>query len=128
MREALPIRVEDPPADAVVVLRAGVMALNDLAAAAERTFDLYGMHGLSVELAIGVSVLDACRSSRRLARYQRIRLSSVGRVRGQGFALAATFEYPHYTLVLPDASELTLARLERCFDPPIPNPASGPDR
>jgi hypothetical protein len=84
---------------------------------------LYGIYGVSVELAIGVSVLEACRASRRLARYQRLRLSSVGRVRDAGFALVATFEHPHFTLVLPDTSELTLARLERSFESPIPNPA-----
>jgi hypothetical protein len=116
-----------------VVIRAGVMALPDLAEAAGRTFDLYGIYGISVELAIGVSVLEACRASRRLARYPRLRLSSVGRVRGAGcavrgagFALVATFEHPHFTLVLPDISELTLARLEPCFECPIPNPARWP--
>jgi len=33
---------------------------------------------------------------------------------------------PHFTLVLPDLSELTLTRLDRCFDEPIPNPGRGP--
>jgi hypothetical protein len=41
---------------------------------------------------------------------------------GAGFALLATFDHPHFTLVLADLSELTLARLDRCFDDPIPNP------
>ena len=30
-----------------------------------------------------------------------------------GFALLATFDHPHFTLVLADLSELTLARLDR---------------
>jgi hypothetical protein len=96
-----------------------------LAEAAGRTFDVYGVHGISVELAIGVSVLEACRASRRLARHPRLRLSTVQRVRSEGFALLATFEHPHFTVVLPDVAEFTLARLERSFDKPIPNPARG---
>jgi hypothetical protein len=35
----------------------------------------------------------------------------------------ATFDSPHFTVVLPDISELTVARLDRSFDGPIPNPA-----
>jgi len=73
-----------------------------------------------------VSVLDACRSSERLAPYRRIRLSTFGRLRAAGFALLATFEHPHYTLVPPDLSDLTIVRLDRCFDDPIPNPAGEP--
>ena len=57
-----------------------------------------------------------------------VRLSTVARVRGEGFALLATFEHPHFTLVLPDVSELTLVRLDRCFDEPIPNPGRSPSR
>jgi hypothetical protein len=96
--------------------------------AAERTFDLYGLYGISVEGVIGISVLDACRTSERIARYRQIRLSTFGRTRGAGFALLATFDHPHFTLVLPDLSELTQARLDRCFDPPIPNPGRDPTR
>ena len=54
--------------------------------------------------------------------YRNVRLSSFGRVRQAGFVLLATFDHPHFTLVLADLSELTLARLDRCFDDPIPNP------
>jgi hypothetical protein len=39
-----------------------------------------------------------------------------------GFALVPTFSRPHFSLLLPDLSELTMARLDRCFDAPIPNP------
>jgi len=34
----------------------------------------------------------------------------------------ATFAHPHFTVTLPDLSELTIARLDRCFDELIPNP------
>ncbi|MGH9230663.1 MAG: hypothetical protein ACRD07_18375, partial [Acidimicrobiales bacterium] len=45
-----------------------------------------------------------------------MRLSTFGRVRGADFTLLATFDRPHFTLVLADLSELTLTRLDRCFD------------
>jgi hypothetical protein len=56
------------------------------------------------------------RRSERLAQYRQIRLSTFGRLRAAGFALLATFDRPHFTLVLPDLSEVTVARLERCLD------------
>jgi hypothetical protein len=56
------------------------------------------------------------RRSERLAQYRQIRLSTFGRLRAAGFALLATFDRPHFTLVLPDLSEVTVARLERCRD------------
>jgi hypothetical protein len=42
--------------------------------------------------------------------------------------LLATFDGPHFTLLLADLSELTLARLDRCFDDPSPNPGRAPGR
>ena len=90
--------------------------------AAARCFEGYGILGISVEATIGVSIIEACRSSARLARYPRLRLSTFGRLRAAGFPLVATFDRPHYTLTLPDLSEITLARLDRAFDKPIPNP------
>jgi hypothetical protein len=91
--------------------------------AATRSLRLFGVLGISVEGAIGVSVLEACRTSERLQRYGHVQLSSFGRLRHSGFALLATFEHPHFTVVLPELSDLTLARLLRCFDAPVANPA-----
>lgn len=98
------------------------MTAENIRRSAERTFSIYAVHGISVEGVIDRSVLDACRSSDRIASYGSIRLSSFGRLREAGFALLATFEHPHFTLVLADLSEMTIARLSMCFDPPIPNP------
>ncbi|MCB1259054.1 MAG: hypothetical protein KDB33_01450, partial [Acidimicrobiales bacterium] len=122
----LPLRADQPPDDATVVLRAGVMAAATIRRSAERTFDAYAVYGISVEGVIDETVLDACRHSERIANYRQIRLSTFGRVRNAGFALLATFEHPHFTIVLPDLSELTVARLGNCFDDPIPNPAASP--
>lgn len=109
-----------------MIVRGGVLGWGSIEQAANRSFDLYGALGISVVGAIGTSVVELCRRSEQLAHYRQIRLTTFGRVRGAGFVLLATFEHPHYTLVLPDLSEITLARLERCFDDPIPNPGRAP--
>jgi hypothetical protein len=121
----LPLRPDVPPDDTVVVLRAGLMSAENVTRAAERTFALYSVYGISVEGVIDSTVQEACRAE-RIASYRRVRLSTFGRVRETGFALLATFDHPHFTLVLADLSELTLARLDRCFDDPIPNPGRTP--
>jgi hypothetical protein len=117
----LPLRSDAPPDNATVVVRAGVMSIESATRAAERTFALYAVYGISVEAVIDTTVQEACRGD-RIASYRRVRLSTFGRVREAGFALLATFDHPHFTLVLADLSELTLARLDHCFDEPIPNP------
>ncbi len=126
MAGRLPIRErEDPPDDAAVIIRAGIMQVAALARAANEAYELYGILALSVECAFDATVLEACRS-RRLAPFGQVRLSTVGRVRAGGFALLPTFMRPHFSLLLPDLSEVTVARLERCFDAPIPNPGRTP--
>lgn len=122
MARPLPLRPDLPPDDATVVLRAGLMQTSNIRRSAERTFAVYAIYGLSAEAVIDRTVREACTSSDRIAGYRRIRLSTFGRLRSAGFALLATFEAPHFTVVLADVSELTVARLERCFDSPIPNP------
>jgi len=126
MTQPLPLRRDLPPDDAAVVLRAGVMSTDNATRAAERTFALYAVYGISVEGVIDATVQEACRGN-RIASYRRVRLSTFGRVRAAGFALLATFDHQHFTVVLADLSELTLARLDRCFDEPIPNPSRPPE-
>lgn len=46
----------------------------------------------------------------------------MGRLRSAGLALLATFESPHFDVVLPDLSDATLRRLTACFDAPMVNP------
>jgi len=97
------------------------MSRDSVRRAAERTFAVHAVYGISVEGVIDTTVQEACRGE-RISGYRQARLSTFGRVRHAGFALLATFDHPHFTLVLADVSELTVARLERCFDEPIPNP------
>lgn len=126
MARPLPIRErEDPPDETAVVIRAGIMEAAALGRAADEMQRLYGVLAISVECAFDARVLEACRSP-RLAAYRQVRLSTARRVRAGGFALLPTFARPHFSLLLPDLSELTMARLERCFDAPIPNPGRTP--
>ena len=94
---------------------------------ANRAFQRHGVYAISVEGVLVGTIADACRNSRRIGDlYARIRLSTVGRVRADGFVLLATFARPHFSVLLPDVSEPTLTRLDACFDPPIANPAAPP--
>jgi hypothetical protein len=126
--QPLPIRREQPLDDAVVVVRAGVMDRQSLERAARQCFDGYGVLAVSVEAVIGKTVDQACRTSPRLSQYRQVRLSSIGRLIQGPFVLLPTFEAPHFSLILPDLSDLTVPRLVRCFDDPIPNPGLDPSR
>src|SRR5262245_46876859 len=96
MMRPLPLRAEQPTDNATVVLRAGLMSRESFRRSAERTFDAYGVYGISVEGVIDSSVQEVCRSTRIIG-YRQIRLSSFGRLRGAGFAVLATFDHPHFT-------------------------------
>jgi hypothetical protein len=122
MTRRLPLRVERAPDDSAVVIRAGLMAADNVRRSARRTFDLYGVYGISVEGVIDQSVLETCRSSERVASYRQIRLSTFGRLSAAGFTVLATFKRPHFTVVLPDLSDVTVARVTTSFNRPIPNP------
>jgi hypothetical protein len=106
----------------VVLVRAGLMARDTLERATGQSFERFGVFGFSVEAVLDGGVAEACRTSPRLRHYPQVRLSTVGRIRDGGLILWATFDRPHFTVLLPDLSEVTLARVDRCFDPPIPNP------
>lgn len=67
--------------------------------AANRTFAIYALFSVSVEGVIDSTVANACRSSKRITNYHQIGLSTFGRVRSAGFAVLATFDHPHFTLV-----------------------------
>lgn len=127
MPRLLPIRGEQPPDDTVVIIRAGVMSKDTLRRTAADSFEDFGAHLVSVEAVVeGRSVTDTCRDSPRIGdRYGKVRLSTAGRLRSAGLVLLATFDRPHFDVVLPDVAEHTLERLAGCFDDPIDNPGRG---
>lgn len=88
-------------------------------------YDELGLYTVSVFIALDDPVEILCATEPYLLRYGKVRLSTVGAVRLAGFALIPTLARPHYDIVLPDVTASSLARLDRCFDPPLPNPARG---
>lgn len=127
MPHLLPIRGEDPPDDTVVIIRAGVMSADTLRRTAGDSFEDFGAYLVSVEAVVdGLTVAEACALSPRIGpRYGKVRLSTVGRLRLEGLGLLATFDRPHFDVVLPDLSDRSLQRLAHCFDEPIDNPGRG---
>ena len=121
------LRGEEPPGDAVVVIRGGANSLAPEAVtrSAERNMVAFGFLGLSVFLADADHVAEVCGAIDQLRRYGQIRRSVVARLTTSGFALLATGEAPHYDIVLPDLSPAMLDRLVGCFDDPEPNPGRG---
>lgn len=118
------LRGDDPPADAVVVVRGGMNGLDPttVTRTASRSRDAMGFLGVSVFLALDQTVGELCSSLDELARYRQVRMSTVGTVRAAGFAFLATGERPHFDIVLPDLDAATLARLDAAFAAPEPNP------
>ena len=118
------LRGEDPPADAVVVVRGGMNGLDPatVTRTASRSRDAMGFLGVSVFLALDQTVGELCSSLDELARYRQVRMSTVGVVRAAGFAFLATGDRPHFDIVLPDLEVATLVRLDSAFAPPEPNP------
>lgn len=118
------LRGEEPPTDAVVVVRGGMNGLDPatVTRTASRSLDALGFLGVSVFLALDQTVGELCGSLDELVRYRQVRMSTVGAVRSAGFALLATGDRPHFDIVLPDLDAATLARLDSSFGPPEPNP------
>lgn len=119
----LPLRSEDPPDDTVVIVRGGEMVSNHIRRTATRSFEEFGFYGVSVFAALDTDVDELCGREPELGRYGKVRLSTVGRLRRERFAVIPTLDRPHFDIVLPDITADTLERLESAFDAPIPNPA-----
>ncbi len=97
------LRGEDPPAEAVVVVRGGMNGLDPatVSRSASRSLDSMGLLGVSVFLALDQTVGELCGSLGELVRYRQVRMSTVGAVRAAGFAVLATGDRPHSDIVLP---------------------------
>jgi hypothetical protein len=122
------LRGEEPPVDAVVVVRGGMNGLDPatVTRTASRSLDAMGFLGVSVFLALDQTVEELSGSLDELARYRQVRTSTVGAVRVAGFAFLATGDRPHFDIVLPDLDAATLVRLDGAFAVPEPNPGRVP--
>lgn len=116
------LRPEEPPEDAVVVIRGGEMTGAFVRRTATDAHEELGIYAVSVFLALDAGIDELCAAEPYLLRYGKVRLSTVGRLRSAGFPLLPTLGRPHYDIVLPDLDDATLQRLEGCFDPARPNP------
>ena len=99
----LALRGDEPPGDAVVVVRGGAngLAPETIVRTARRNLEAFGFLGLSVFLAIERPVAVLCAEMLELARYGQVRLSTVARLHDAGFALLATGDHPHFDIVPP---------------------------
>ena len=124
---SLVVRDEEPPDDTVVVVRGGLAAAESIRRTAEVSQAMHGFYGVSVFLAIDLTVEKLVHRTPELSpdRYKQLRTSTVGQIRQAHFDLLATADWPHYDVVLADLDEETIQRLGRCFGPPFPNPGAG---
>jgi hypothetical protein len=58
----------------------------------------------------------------RMASRRRYATSKAGALRAAGYELLATFARPHYSIVLPEATEQAARELLACFGPTLENP------
>jgi hypothetical protein len=120
------LRSEEPPDDALVVVRGGPIAAEKIVEHARRqareyTYRNAPMYSVSVSLTVGgwdVSALLAGPLSSRSA----FAVSTVGTVRAAGFALLPTYEAPHYDLLLATGEYREAEELLSLFGAPEPNP------
>ena len=101
------------------------MASESVRRSAQVSMQIYGLFGLSVFAAAGLTAAELVASVPELGpdRHRQVRTGTVGRLRSAGFPLVPTQDQPHYDVVLPDLGDPTLERLQTCYDPAIPNPS-----
>jgi hypothetical protein len=70
------LRNEEPPSEAVVVVRGGAMHSGYVIRTASDAHDEYGIFSISVFLTLDTTVEHLCQQERYLARYGQVRLST----------------------------------------------------
>jgi hypothetical protein len=124
------IRTEAANAAQIIVARGGPANGEQLRLHAERVrrafvFDGNEVLGISVYGALddlGPASLDAI-LGHKLGTYRWVHLVSAGELRTRGFELLATFERPHFTVLLPDLD--TIDGLVDALGAPEANPRYG---
>jgi hypothetical protein len=116
------LRAEEPPDDAVVVVRGGPVAAEKIVEHAKRqardyTFRGEPMHSVSVSLTVAGWDLQALLAG-PLSSRSTYAVSTAGAVRSAGFTLLPTYEAPHYDLLLVSGQYPEAERLLSLFSPP----------
>lgn len=112
------LRDEEPPDDAVVVIRGGLHSLDveKVIEVCEDSFVDFGFYGLSVFAALDGDVEALCQRLERLRSPGTIWVANCGSLRAAGFSLAATDDSPHFDVVLPSLDTTTVGHLRACFE------------
>ena len=119
------LRTEEPPNDAVVVVRGGPIAADKIVEHASRqareyTFRGSPMHSISVSLTVDGWDLPALLAG-PLSSRSTYAVSTAGAVRQAGFALLPTYDAPHYDLLLATGEYPEAERLLSLFSSAEPN-------
>ena len=112
------MRDDEPPDDAVVVIRGGLHSLDSekVMQLCEDSFVDFGFYGLSVFAAFDGDVAGLCLRLDRLRSPGTIWVASCGTLRAAGFELAATDAAPHFDVVLPSLDRDIVNSLRACFE------------
>ena len=89
---AVVLRDEEPPNDATIVVRGGLLLAESIRRTAERCRREYGFLGLSVYGAVGMTVIELTSTVPQIGptRYRQVRVSTFGAVRQTGFPIWPT--------------------------------------
>ena len=120
------LRDEQPPDDAIVVVRGGPVTAEKFIEhaareAREHSFQGRPMHSVSVSLTVGGRSLDDLLAG-PLASRSTFAQSTVGLLREAGYALLPTYAAPHYDLLLRSAGYDDAIKLLNVFSESRPNP------
>jgi hypothetical protein len=120
------LRSEEPPDDAVVVVRGGPVASEKIVEHAQRQAREYSfrnapMYSISVSLTVPGWDLSALLAG-PLSSRSMFAVSTAGAVRAAGFALLPTYDAPHYDLLLATGEYREAEALLSLFASSEPNP------
>lgn len=118
--------------DASLVLRGSPLTIEGVLANAERTAQRLSFSGepfvaISVDVTIAGWDVEAI-LARRIGTRRSYAQARAGDLLAEGFALAPTFDEPHYSLILPSYTWDVAARLIEVFGDVMPNPHFNPRR
>lgn len=120
------LRAEEPPGDAVLVIRGGPLTAAKLAEHAGREAVRFSYRGLalasvSVEATVGGWSLEAILKELLWSRTT-YATATAASLRAAGYELLPTFGAPHYDVVLAAATVEAAGSLLELFGPAEPNP------
>ena len=116
-----PPESEQPLTDDTVVIRLGLMRLQDLKASSQRSRTSQGFHALSFYGENGLAHDEVAALAEKP--HPQMRRSRVGILRQAGFEIQRSGRFPHLTIVFgAEPTEEQLERLLAAFDEAEPNP------